>query len=195
MRRLAPEAQDRTVRNVSFMRAPLLAAAATLLGVGCSSAHLFPVAGPISTKSTASLSASLSNIAAGHGKFKLVMPDGEAMEGTYSTSSDTNWSVGKGALTGTAADGSVAIAASDWAAVFDPPPSVANLQRGEANATGNKGTVLSVEFAVNGGSGKAFGVGKDNRGNLYRFEIEGLSSGTGVSQAAVPDAKPIKIAK
>jgi hypothetical protein len=164
----------------------LAAAAATLLWIGCSSAHLFPVAGPISSQNTSSLSASLTNIPAGHGKLKVVMPDGEVVEGTYSTSDDTNWSPGKGA----AAEGGVAIAPSDWAAVFDPAPSVAKLQRGQANATGTKGTILSIEFAVNGGSGKAFGVGKDNRGNLYRFEIEGLPSGTGPSQNAVPPEPP-----
>lgn len=180
-----------------MMRARLLTAvAATLLVLGCSSAHLYPVAGPL-THGSSSLSASLTNVPAGHGKFKVVMPDGEVVEGTYATSNDTSWSPGKGATAAAAApapEGSVAIAASDWAAVFNPAPSVAKLQRGEASATGTKGTVLSVEFAVNE-SGKAFGVGKDNRGNLYRFEIEGLPSGTGPSPNAVPPERPAKITR
>lgn len=177
------------------MRKLLIAlASAALLAGACSSARLYPVSGPAVTQA-GSLAAKLTNVPAGHGKFTVVMPDGENVEGTYSTSNDSNWSIGKGgAAAETAApEGALAIVASDWAAVFDPPPSVARMQRGEANASGAKGTKLIAEFAVNGGSGKALGVAKDNHGNLYRFEIEGLPSGGGVSQAAHPDPKPVKV--
>ena len=69
------------------------------------------------------------------------------------------------------------------------------VQRGQASATGSKGTILNLEFGVDGGSGKGYGVGKDNKGNLYRFEIAGLSGGSGPSQSAVPEAKPQQLGR
>src|SRR5262249_15908643 len=76
---------------------PLPAPTATPLATGrASQAHLFPVSGPMASSGNASISASLSSIPSGHGKFAVTMPDGEVCEGTYKTASDPNWEVGKG---------------------------------------------------------------------------------------------------
>ncbi len=174
------------------MRTPVLVAVAlAFVGAGCTTtARLYPVSGPILSQHATSLNTTLTNAPAGHGKIELALPDGELVKGEYSTKAGGSWSFDSQASSSTPPEGAVVIAASDWATVFGPSFSVAKMERGEGKAAGNKGTVFTLEFAVNGMSGRGYGVAKDSKGNLYRFELAGLESGTGPSPPPVPPEQP-----
>ena len=129
---------------------------------GCAeNADLYPVQGPISISNPQIIKCKFIYNGTGHGTIEVFMPDGEICKGEYSTISEGSFSTVSG----------TAISRHDWATIFGEGFSVSNMQPGMATAIGNKGTIISVEYYVDAFSDHGFGVGKDNKGNLYRLQF------------------------
>jgi len=61
--------------------------------------------------------------------------------------------------------------ASVWATVYGAGFSMANVpgvNRGEAVLSGDRGTLIQVEFYTGSGTANGTGVAKDNNGNVYK---------------------------
>ena len=46
--------------------------------------------------------------------------------------------------------------------------SAARVNSGQAMLVGNRGTVIEIEFRVGSGTASGTGVGKDNKGNVFK---------------------------
>ncbi len=136
---------------------------------GCSTtAHLYPIEGPLSKLVPLPvLKARADGITGNTGSITLTMPDGEELRGRWS-------SIAPQQVTFSSASGSASVQggmARAWAQVYGAEFSVSNLpgvNRGEAMLTGPKGTVLQVEFFTGSGTANGNGVAKDNHGNVFK---------------------------
>ncbi|MDL1956802.1 MAG: hypothetical protein LWW95_07130 [Candidatus Desulfofervidus auxilii] len=101
--------------------------------------------------------AKFQNYWTGHGKITATMPDGEKLEGKYSTVSGMNMKS--------------VVAAFPWAQTYSFYFSQPGMQFGTATLTGDKGTVVEIIYVVDPWSSHGWGVGRDNKGNRYRVQF------------------------
>lgn len=119
--------------------------------------NIYPVEGPLAGKGVI-LKSKYVNTGTGHGTIEVVMPDGEVCKGEYSTVAGgvTGW------LFSTQQYNSL------WGSSFMSV--VENRQYGQATLIGDKGTIIQVEYFTSV-TGHGFGLGKDNKGNIYKIQF------------------------
>jgi hypothetical protein len=110
------------------------------------------------------LNATFENTGSGHGNITLVAEDGRIFTGEYSTISGASFSSGFGS-------GSVSgSGAYTWATAqgfsFNQP----GQQYGSAVVVGD-GVVIEVVYIVDPWGGHGNGVGRDNKGGVYRLQF------------------------
>jgi hypothetical protein len=128
-----------------------------------SSARLYPAndaATPLGV-----LKAEYQNYGTGHGTITVTLPDGEVLEGEYSTADNSSYQFGSvyasvygtgGSAYGTASGGSVGISGSS---------------PGIASFFGSKGTSMNCEYFVNNITGSGGGACKDSKGRLWKLHF------------------------
>lgn len=141
----------------------------TLICAGCTAtAHLYPVEGPLAkTVPLPVLQAKADGITGNTGGITLTMPDGEVLQGRWSSVAPQQVTFSSGTATASAQSGLATV----WSQVYGSGFSISNrpgVNRGEAMLTGPKGTVLQVEFFTGSGTANGNGVAKDNRGNVFK---------------------------
>jgi len=115
-----------------------------------------PVKGPAAVGGTA-LKGSFTYNGTGHGTMTVTGPTGEICTGPYSTVANGVIGHYQGSVFGSGL----------WSQHHSGSIStVSRKQAGQGILVGDKGTTFTVEYLVSGRHG--FGLGKDNRGNLYR---------------------------
>jgi hypothetical protein len=127
---------------------------------GCTvAARLYPVQGPLSTQTPLPVFSGEISGVVNSGNLHFVLSDGEVCRGPWTR-----------VVTGSAP------ADPAWDAVYGSGYYVAHVlgasYRGEAAITGNRGTVLNVDFyrvVGNGNRIRFFGVAKDSKGNIYKI--------------------------
>jgi hypothetical protein len=139
------------------------------LCVGCSTtARLYPVEGPMSKQIPLPvLAANVEGILGNTGGITLTMPDGERCTGHWSSIAPQQVGFTSVAASGLTTSG----LASAWTTAYGSGFSFSNapgVNRGEAMLTGEKGTVLQVEFFTGSGTANGTGVAKDNHGNVFK---------------------------
>ncbi len=97
------------------------------------------------------------------------MPDGEKVSGPFQTLERFSADAAAGA--GEPETGQVAVTPADWKALWGKADMISGQISGEALCTGERGTVLRVQYVVDPFDNTGFGVAKDNRGNLYRLRF------------------------
>jgi hypothetical protein len=123
-------------------------------------ANMMPVTGPLSVASPVPvLSVKVSGILGNSGGIAFTMPDGEQCKGRWSSAAGANVSYGNASLLNQY--GSTYIAGYAVSAGGQNP--------GEALATCDRGRAFQMEFTTGGGTAHGFGIGKDNKGNIYRM--------------------------
>jgi len=145
-----------------------------LLTFGClRTARMYPVSGPILNDHPQIIIAEFKDYGSGNGEVTVKLPDGELLQGEYSTVPQGSMSFSTSSSNGmvSASGSGIAITAFDWSNTYGNSFSVANMQCGQATCIGNKGTALSVEYAVSAMTGHGYGIGKDNKGNIYRIQF------------------------
>jgi hypothetical protein len=147
----------------------ILIIVASLLG-GCSTTvDLYPVDGPLAAVAPLPvIKARAAGITSNSGKITLIMPDGEVMSGRWSVVAPREVEVGASNASAVIQGGGLAPV---WGQVYGTTVrsrGVAGTNRGHAMLTGDRGGVLEVEFAVGSGTASGYGVGRDNRGNVYK---------------------------
>ena len=143
---------------------------------GCTAAfgqRLFPVQGPAAAQTPPpAFTAKLTNIYRQSGKITLVQANGESFQGTWTivTASFVNAKT-PGTPASYPPQPNLAFA---WDAVYGPGYYVGTIlgseNVGQAVATGDRGTVLQVEFhreQLGVPEDNHFGVAVDNKGNIY----------------------------
>jgi hypothetical protein len=142
-----------------------------------STQRLFPVQGPAATQAPPALiSAKLQKYMGRSGKITLVQAGGESFQGT--------WSIVTSTFANDKAPGSPASyppqpnLAFAWDVVYGQGYYVATIlgseNVGQATATGDRGTVLQIEFNRNQIGNlidNHFGVAIDNKGNIYKVVL------------------------
>ena len=151
------------MRRVTLM---FLVYAATALA-GCSlTATLYPITGPMSKQSPVPvLHAQVNGVLSRTGTIVIKMPSGENCKGKWSVVSPMMVSSSSGS-----ASASQSMSAA-WTTVWGSGYTVGNVpgvNTGEAVVTGDRGTVIQVEFHVGSGTHHGVGVAKDNHGNIYK---------------------------
>ena len=151
----------KTIAALSLLCVGLLA--------GCSTtAHLYPVEGPLSKQVPLPvLKARADGITGNTGNITLTMPDEEELRGRWSSIAPRQVTFSSGSGAASVQSGM----AQAWAQVYGSGFSVSNLpgvNRGEAMLTGSKGTVLQVEFFTGSGTANGNGVARDNHGNVFK---------------------------
>ena len=137
---------------------------------GCSTtANFYPIEGPLSKMVPLPvLVASVDGISGNTGNISLTLPDGEQLNGKWSSVAPQSSSYSIGSSNLTATNGLTSI----WSQVYGSSFSISNLagvNRGEAILTGPKGTLLQAEFVTGSGTANGKGIAKDNHGNVFRM--------------------------
>jgi hypothetical protein len=135
---------------------------------GCSTtAHFYPIAGPISTQLPIPvIKAKASGITGNSGGISLKMPDGEVLKGTWSSIAPKHVNSSHIAMSGVGTG-----LTTVWTQVYGSGYTVGNVpgtNRGEAMLVGERGTTMQVEFYTGSGTANGNGVAKDNKGNMYK---------------------------
>lgn len=131
---------------------------------GCATVpiNIYPVEGPLAGKGII-LKSKYVYTGTGHGPIEVVMPDGEVCKGEYSTIA--------GGVTGTSFGFGGLFTAQQYTSLLGSGfmSAVENKQYGQATLIGDKGTIVQVEYFTSL-TGHGFGLGKDNKGNIYRIQ-------------------------
>jgi hypothetical protein len=139
--------------------------------------RLYPVQGPAATQAVPpAFTARLTDIYKKSGKISLVQVNGESFQGTWTIVTATFVNA---RMPGTSASyppqPNLAFA---WDAVYGQGYYVASIlgseSIGQAVATGDKGTILQVEFhreQLGVPEDNHFGVAVDNKGNIYKMVL------------------------
>jgi hypothetical protein len=139
-----------------------------LLGCASTTATLYPVEGPLSESSPLPiLTGKVEGITGNSGNLTLIAQDGEEFSGRWSVIAPTSTKVSSMSASAVATSG----LGSAWASVYGTGVSVergARINSGQAMLIGNMGTVIDIEFKVGGGTASGYGVGKDNKGNIFK---------------------------
>ena len=105
------------------------------------------------------------NLGVGHGRIVGTMPDGEPLEGEYSTLSNMRASAKTARAQGLVAG------QYSWASAqgfsFDTP----GVQYGAAVLSGRDKTVVEIVYVVDPWTSHGTGVGRDNKGRRYRVQF------------------------
>jgi hypothetical protein len=144
---------------------------------GASAQRLFPVQGPAATQAAPPLfSAKLQNYAGKSGKIALTRANGETFQGTWSIVTAT-FANSKPAGTPASYPPQPNLAFA-WDLVYGQGYYVATIlgseNVGQAMATGDRGTVLQIEFnrnQIGNIQDNHFGVAIDNKGNIYKVVL------------------------
>jgi hypothetical protein len=146
-------------------------------GVAASGQRLFPVQGPAATQvPPPAFTAKLTNIFKQSGKITLVQENGESFQGT--------WTIVTASFFNAKTPGSPASyppqpnLAYAWDLVYGQGYYVGTIlgsqNIGQAVATGDRGTVLEIEFhreQLGVPEDNHFGVAVDNKGNIYKVVL------------------------
>jgi hypothetical protein len=135
------------------------------VGAGCSistTANFYPVSGPLSKiKPLPVMVANVSHVESTTGGLSLVMPDGEACEGRWSSVAPTYYASGIGTLWG-GYGGSIGFSGTTVG-------NVPGINRGEAFMTCKNGTTIKAEFVTGSGTASGNGRAEDSLGNVYKL--------------------------
>ena len=124
-------------------------------------ANLYPVKGPLSEQTPASiLVAKVDEIMGNTGNFTLTMPNGSICSGKWSSVAPTYTAVSSGSLFGRY--GSV----TGFGTTVGNVPGV---NKGQAFATCTDNTRMDVEFYTGSGMANGYGIAKDTNGNVYKM--------------------------
>ena len=154
-------------------RAPLVAAAALLLLSACRiPARLYPVSGPFAASVPVPvvevrLTVNLNNTS---GRIALQLPDGENCQGTWTWTDHREVTGGNTASNALTRPDMPAV----WDQVFGPQTyssRILGIISERADLSGDRGTALHLEW-----EGRQ-GVGKDNKGNIYKLIFTGSQYG------------------
>lgn len=142
--------------------ARLVAAAALGAMAGCSlNATMMPVEGPLSLADPVpTLKVKADGIWGNSGRIAFALPNGERCEGRWASAAGTAASVSSTSLL------------SEYGPLYLTGYTVstdAGQNPGLALASCDRGSSFQLEFVTGSGSSHGFGIGKDNRGNVYRF--------------------------
>jgi len=126
-------------------------------------ARLYPVNDL--AKTTGVLKAKYSDSGTGHGEMTIVMPDGEALRGEYTTGRAINLNFGNilSNVYGTEGD-AFGTGTSTVLRLQGSNPGIATLY-------GDRGTKMQCEYFVGNRAGKGRGACKKNDGSLYRLQF------------------------
>jgi hypothetical protein len=146
-------------------------------GVAASGQRLYPVLGPAATQAPPpAFTAKLSNIYRQSGKITLTQENGESFTGTWTLVTASFFNDQKpGSPSSYPPQPNLAYA---WDLVYGDGYYVGTLMGsqiiGQAIATGDRGTVLEIEFRrepPGAPEDNHFGVGVDNKGNIYKVVL------------------------
>src|SRR5208337_3563936 len=140
---------------------------------GCATARLYPVQGPLSTKTPVPVYVAKVTGAFNSGNFSVVLGDGELCKGRWAQVTRPNTSSDATAATAVPANN----LSAEWDTVYGTGFYLAHVLGAKLYAravvTGNRGTVLNVELykpnsVENTTTAAIKGVAKDNKGNIYK---------------------------
>jgi hypothetical protein len=144
---------DRAFKAVVFLSLVLMSCTTT--------AQLYPVKGPLSERNPVPvLTAKVDGIWGNTGNINLTLPDGEECHGRWSSAA------------GVAVNFGMVNLRSQYQYLSGSGLSVGNVpgvNRGEAVAVGNRGTIIEIEFYTGSGTASGYGIAADNKGNIYRI--------------------------
>lgn len=129
--------------------------------------NLVPATGPLAQSGAQPLRIVFNGAASGSGSFQVALPGGEAIQGNYATMS----SFSTEAATGSQVPGQIVITGADWQALYGNPDAMLGQISGQGAGSGDRGTILKIQYVVDAMDNRGFGVAKDNRGNIYRLRF------------------------
>jgi len=160
--------KKRFLRPIPMLLAVLLAAMMACISQGfVRSGNLVPAMGPLAQSGTEPLRITFNGAASGSGFFQLTLPGGEAVQGNYATMG----AFSADATAGAQAPGQTVITGADWQALYGNPDAMLGQIGGRGTGSGDKGTLLKMQYVVDAMDNRGYGVAKDNRGNLYRLRF------------------------
>jgi len=155
-------------RPILIFLAVLLAAVPACISQGVvRSGSLVPALGPLAQPGAQPLRIIFNGAASGSGSFQATLLGGEAVQGNYATMSGFSTD----ATSGHPAPGQTAITGADWQALYGNPDAMLGQISGQGTGSGDKGTLLKLQYVVDAMDNRGYGVAKDNRGNLYRLRF------------------------
>ena len=131
------------------------------------SGSLVPALGPLAQSGAQPLRIIFNGAASGSGSFQVTLTGGEVIQGNYATMS----SFSTDAAGGEQSPGQTVITGDDWQHLYGNPDAMLGQISGQGAGSGDKGTLLKMQYVVDAMDNRGFGVAKDNRGNLYRLRI------------------------
>jgi len=131
------------------------------------SGSLVPASGPLAQSGTEPLRILFNGAASGSGSFQTTLSGGEVIQGNYATMS--NFSTD--AAGGEQSPGQTVITGADWQALYGNPNAMLGQISGQGTGSGDKGTLLKMQYVVDAMDNRGYGVAKDSRGNLYQLRF------------------------
>ena len=160
--------KKRCSRPILILLAVLLAAMTACITQGVvRSGSLVPVSGPLAQPGAPSLRIVFDGAASGSGSFRVTLPGGEVIQGSYATMSSSSTE----AATGSQAPGQTVITGADWQALYGNPNAMLGQIGGQGAGSGDRGTFLKMQYVVDAMDNRGYGVAKDSRGNLYQLRF------------------------
>jgi hypothetical protein len=148
------------------------------LMVGCSAtARLYPVQGPLMSQAPVPVFTGKFTGALNAGNISFVLSNGEVCQGRWTRIVPVKGAQGTQSAPPPASPGMPAI----WDQIYGPGYYVSHVLgmrlHGQASITGNRGTVLTVEFYRPDAVPEILGVAKDSNGNVFKmtFNAAGAS--------------------
>jgi hypothetical protein len=150
----------------------------SFLMVGCSAtARLYPVQGPLMSQAPVPVFTGKFTGALNAGNISFVLSNGEVCQGRWTRIVPVKGAQGAQSAPPPASPGMPAI----WDQIYGPGYYVSHVLgmrlHGQASITGNRGTVLTVEFYRPDAVPEILGVAKDSNGNVFKmtFNAAGAS--------------------
>lgn len=141
------------------LRLPSLLSLAAL-GACATTARLYPVEGPLSTRAPIPvIEAKVDGIMGNNGRIQVTMPDGATCAGEWSSAAASQLSFSSGSLLGT-------YGATYFSGMILTPGHGQNPGRAIANCS--DGNQIEVDFVTGAGTANGFGIARDRRANVFR---------------------------
>jgi hypothetical protein len=160
--------KKRFLRQVPILLAVLLASMSACLPEGFVRAgSLLPASGPFAQSGAQPLQITFNGATSGSGSFRVTLPGGETIQGNY----DTMGGFSTGPAGGEQSPGQTVITGADWQALYGNADATLGQISGQGTGSGDKGTLLRIQYVVDAMDNRGYGVAKDSRGNLYRLRF------------------------